>query len=94
MAAARKRRDTDIRLVFDRLSDDALLDDSQARPARGTSGDDHQAVAPGRENPAVRVAERRPEVQGRRHQAVAAGDPYGSLARSPEPDQDGHGVRR
>jgi hypothetical protein len=29
MAAARKRRDTDIRLVFDRLSDDALLDDFQ-----------------------------------------------------------------
>jgi hypothetical protein len=29
MAAAHKRRDADIRLVFDRLSDDALLDDAQ-----------------------------------------------------------------
>jgi hypothetical protein len=29
MAAARKRRDTDIRLIFDRLSDDVLIDDGQ-----------------------------------------------------------------
>jgi hypothetical protein len=29
MAGAQKHRDPDIRLVFDRLSDDALLDDAQ-----------------------------------------------------------------
>jgi hypothetical protein len=29
MAAARKRRDADIRLVFDKLSEDTLLDDGQ-----------------------------------------------------------------
>ena len=38
MAAARKRRDTDIRLVFDRLSDDALLDDFQVGLLAGRAG--------------------------------------------------------
>ena len=37
MAARKKVRESDIRLVFDRLSDDALLDDAQLGHARGTS---------------------------------------------------------
>ena len=78
-----------MRLIFDRLSDDALLDDAQLGQLAGRAAMTIKRW-PGTANPAVRVAERRPEVQGRRHQAVAAGDPCGSLARSSRASKEVH----
>ena len=79
MATRRKQREPDVRLVFDRLSDDALLDDFQLGLLAGRSPMTIKRWRREKKTPPVCLAERRSQVQGRRHPAVAAG---GHLTRS------------
>ena len=70
MAAQKKVREPDVRLLFDRLSDDALLDDFQVGLLAGRSPTTIKRWRRNRQTPPVVMLNGAPRFRGRRHPAV------------------------
>ena len=74
MATRRKQRDRDVRVVFDQLSDDALLDDAQLGQLAGRSPMTIKRWRREKKTPPFVSLNGCPRFQGRRHPALAARD--------------------
>ena len=74
MATRRKQREPDVRLVFDQLSNDALLDDVQLGQLAGRSPMTIKRWRREKKTPPFVSLNGCPRLEGRRHPAMAAGD--------------------